>query len=183
MLNRPRRIFRPATSRLLVKGFGLFLMGTSAAATATGVIAIWPHGRAPATSTSAEPQQLTAAPAQVAVVDSGTLRIGERVVRLSGVEPPARGIVCGTGQDCAAAATDALAAMVRELPVACQVTGKDAMGRPFAVCQASGTQLNHAVVAAGWARADDRQPELHQAELAARAEHRGIWATVHSATW
>jgi endonuclease YncB( thermonuclease family) len=183
MRNRPRRIFRPATSRLVLKGIGLVLMATSAAAVIAGVVAIWPRGWTPARSTPPEPQQLTAAPAQVAVVDSGTLRIGERVVRLSGVEPPARGIACGAGEDCATAAADALAAMVRELPVACQVTGKDTMGRPYAICQASGTQLNQAVIAAGWARADNQQPELHKAEATARAEHRGIWAAVHGATW
>ena len=63
-------------------------------------------------------------------------------------------------QDCGAAATNALAAMVRELPVACRVTGMDGLGRPFAVCQASGTELNSAVIAAGWARADTTEPEL-----------------------
>lgn len=137
----------------------------------------------PATPVTGTPQELAAPPTQVAVVDGGTLRLGEHVVRLSGVKPPARGTVCATGLDCAAAAMDALAAMVRELPVACEVTGKDAMGRPFAICEASGTELNWAVIAAGWARADERQPALRQAEAAARAERRGVWASASAASW
>lgn len=183
MLNRPRRIFKPAVSRYAARALGLFALGVAATGATVATITFRPQTEAPAKALAAEPPQLTAAPAQVAVVDSGTLRIGEHVVRLSGVKPPARGITCNSGEDCATAAADALAAMVREYPVACQVTGKDAMGRPYAICQARGTQLNQAVVAAGWARADDRLPELHQAEATARAERRGIWATAHSATW
>ena len=95
------------------------------------------------------------------MVDGGTLRLRDRVVRLQGVEPPPRGTACGddgAGEDCGAAATNALAALVREAPVACRVTGADGLGRPYAVCQASGTELNRAVVAAGWARADCGRP-------------------------
>ena len=169
-------------SSLDLKGFGMLAI----AALAIGGVALATlhHGAAPpSTSATATPQELAAPPTQVAVVDGGTLRLGEHVVRLSGVKPPARGTVCATGMDCAAAAMDALAAMVRELPVACQVTGKDALGRPFAVCEASGTELNWAVIAAGWARADDRQPTLRQAEAAARAQHRGVWGSARGTGW
>ena len=102
------------------------------------------------------------------MVDGGTLRLRDRVVRLQGVEPPPRGTTCGprdgSGEDCGAAATNALAALVREAPVACRITGEDRLGRPYGICQASGTELNRAVVAAGWARADRARPELKQAE-------------------
>ena len=64
----------------------------------------------------------------------------------------------GPGEDCGAAATNALAALVRDAPVACRVTGADDLGRPYAICLASGTELNRAVIAAGWARADAGQP-------------------------
>jgi hypothetical protein len=105
--------------RAVAKGIGLFLVGTAATAVTVGAVLRWQQSQAPAKAIQAEPQQLTATPAQVAVVDAGTLRIGERVFRLSGVRPPARGIACGSSEDCAAAVTEALAAMVRELPVAC----------------------------------------------------------------
>lgn len=122
-------------------------------------------------------EELRAPAAQVAVVDGGTLRLHDRVVRLQGVEPPARGTACdASGSDCGVEATNALAALVREAAVACRVTGADRLGRPFAVCQASGTELNRAVVAAGWARASVALPALQQAEATARAEHRGVWA-------
>ena len=81
------------------------------------------------------------------------------------------------GQDCAAAAANALAAMLRDLPVSCRITGMDGLGRPYAVCRANGTELNSAVIAAGWARADTEQPGLKSAEQAARAAHRGVWAS------
>ena len=115
------------------------------------------------------------------MVDGGTLRLRDRVVRLQGVEPPPRGTTCGprdgAGEDCAAAATNALAALVREAPVACRITGEDRLGRPYAICQAGGTELNRAVVAAGWARADHARPELKHAEAAARAGRLGVWAS------
>ena len=121
-----------------------------------------PHRDAPPPSPIAPADELVAQPAEVAVVDGGTLKLGDRVVRLFGVEPPARGTPCGTrddaGQDCAAAAANALAAMLRDLPVSCRITGMDGLGRPYAVCRANGTELNSAVIAAGWARADNEQP-------------------------
>ena len=77
-------------------------------------------------------EELSAQPAQVAVVDGGTLRLGDRVVRLQGVEPPPRGTTCGprdgSGEDCGAAASNALAALVREAQVACRITGRGPPG-------------------------------------------------------
>ena len=123
-------------------------------------------------------EELSAQPAQVAVVDGGTLRLDDRVVRLL--------------RRRAAAARHCLRAMRRGLrrsrdqraggdgargSVVCRVTGMDGLGRPFAICQVDGTELNRAVIAAGWARADTAEPELQHAEQAARAEHRGVWAS------
>ncbi len=149
---------------------------------AAGVsLAMRPHRDAPPPPMPiAAADELVAQPAEVAVVDGGTLKLGDRVIRLFGVEPPSRGTPCGTrdgaGQDCAAAAANALAAMLRDLPVACRFTGVDALARPYAICRANGTELNTAVIAAGWARADIERPELRSAEQAARAAHRGVWA-------
>ncbi len=124
---------------------------------------------------------LSAEPAQVAVIDGGTLKLRDRVVRLFGVAPPARGTSCdmrdAAGQDCGSAAANALAAMVRDLPVTCRVTGADGLDRPLAICAAGGTELNSAVIAAGWARADRAQPEFQRAEQAAKAGRRGVWAS------
>ena len=85
-------------------------------------------------------------------------------------------------EDCGAAATNALAALVREAPVACRITGEDGLGRPYGICQASGTELNRAVVAAGWARADRARPELKQRRSRRREPARlGVWASVPTA--
>jgi endonuclease YncB( thermonuclease family) len=178
-INRPRRIFRSWLPRFEIRGLVLPL-GICLVAAAAGVsLAMLPHSETPAPVRPAE--ELKAQPAQVAVVDGATLRLRDRVILLQGVEPPQRGRPCGTNDDCGAAATNALAALVHEAPVTCRVTGSDGMGRPYAICLASGTELNQAVIAAGWARATTARPELRQAESMARAEHRGAWAA--DASW
>jgi endonuclease YncB( thermonuclease family) len=125
--------------------------------------------------------QVAADPAQIAVVDADTLRLSDRVVRLAGISVPARGETCRDGSghdfDCGVAAANALAALVRETPVDCQLHGTDGMGRAMAVCQAGGQELNRALVDAGWARADRSSPALKAAETSARSQRRGLWAS------
>jgi len=144
-----------------------------------------PHrSQEPPAVPTAPTEVLTAPAAEVAVVDGGTLRLRDRVVRLQGVQPPPRGASCVTGgQECGAAAANALAALVWELPVACRLTGADSQGRDYATCQARGTDLNRSVVAAGWARADARVQALKAIEDTARAERRGVWASAYGASW
>jgi endonuclease YncB( thermonuclease family) len=179
-LRRPRRIFRPAVlpvrSRrvLLPLSVGLACaacMGALVLAAATSDL----FGRAPAAA-----GQVTAGPAQTAVVDAGTLRLGDRVVRLADITVPPRGRTCrnGAGQDfdCGVAAANALEAMIGETPVDCELHGADRMGRPMGVCQANGRELNRALVEAGWARPAGSSPDLGAAEEAARAKRRGLWA-------
>jgi endonuclease YncB( thermonuclease family) len=115
-------------------------------------------------------------PGRVAIIDGGTLRIDQRVVRLLGVDPPARGESCGRQADCGSAAANALAGLVADKPVSCALHGADPLGRPLALCDAAGKNLNRAVIAAGWARADDDLPELVQAERGAREDRRGLWS-------
>jgi endonuclease YncB( thermonuclease family) len=186
-IDRPRRIFRSAFPRLEPRGIAVAL-GVGLVAATWVSLAMLPHREAHEAAVPLPPtEELRALPAQVAVVDGGTLRLRDRVVLLRGLRPPPRGIACGpeqgSGQDCAAAATNALAAMVRDAAVACRVTGTDALGRPTAICLAGGTELNRAVVAAGWARVDEAVPELRQAESAARAGHLGVWSTGTGDSW
>lgn len=138
---------------------------------------------APASRAAQAQPEMQAEPAQVAVVDAGTLRLGEHVIRLSGVRPPARGLRCAAGTDCAAAGANALEAIVRETPVFCRIAGEDGSGNPYGVCEAGGTDLGCAVVAAGWARAGEGPAALVQAEAQARAARRGIWAAQDDADW
>jgi endonuclease YncB( thermonuclease family) len=172
-INNPRRIFR---SSLPAKGVALVALAVSLAAIGTVLTA-----RSRQTSggyVAAEPDtgsvRLTAAPGEVAVVDGGTLRLGERVVRLVGVEPPPRDTSCqaatGTAIDCGAAATQSLAALVWALPVTCQTRGRDALGRAFATCEAGGTDLSRAQAAAGWG---DGRVVPAQQERATSLQNRG----------
>lgn len=177
-INHPRRIFR---SSLPVSGVALIVLVGSLVAVGIVVTA-----RSRQTNGNATAQQgagsdrLEARPAEVAVVDGGTLRLGNRVVRLLGVDPPIRDTTCkagdGSDTDCGAASTNALAALVWEVPVVCVTRGQDGLGRPYGVCEAGGKDLNRAQVAAGWARADDALPVLKREEAEARAGNRGLWA-------
>jgi endonuclease YncB( thermonuclease family) len=123
--------------------------------------------------------QIDADAPQVAVVDGQTLRLRETVLRLHGVVAPMRGQQCraadGENFDCGAAASAALAALVRGHAVTCRLDGRDEAGFPQGQCEAGGVVLNRAVVAAGWARADEDASDLLAEEAAARAQHVGIW--------
>ena len=68
----------------------LLIAGVMAAAGVS--LAVLPHREAAPVPAM---EELRAQPAQDAVVDGGTLRLGDRVVRLHGVEPPPRGTTCG----------------------------------------------------------------------------------------
>jgi endonuclease YncB( thermonuclease family) len=122
---------------------------------------------------------LTADATQVAVVDGDTLRLRDTVIRLEGITAPARGRTCRTaadvGVDCGAAATQALAGLVRDRTVSCHLEGRDSAGFLQAQCEAGGTALNEALVAAGFARARPDAPALSAEENIARSQHRGLW--------
>ncbi|GAC1347411.1 MAG: hypothetical protein NVSMB18_32300 [Acetobacteraceae bacterium] len=121
------------------------------------------------------PSHMIADPSQVAVVGGDTLRLGGQVVRLRGVEAPVRGDVCGDGGDCGGKATAALAGLVRERRVECNLVGRDGAGRTYGACEANGTDLSRAIVAGGWARAQPGAPELADLELRARRQGVGLW--------
>ncbi len=181
-LNHKRRIFRPAIAPLRgaalpSRGWALALAGGVLTALAGVWMALEPS-QAPARPPSEG--YVAADTSRVAVLDGGTLRVGDRVVRLAGLDPPARGEAChgldGAGFDCGVAAANALAALVRDGSVACTLRGHDPVGHPLGHCVSQGAALNLALVAAGWARADRTQSDLSRAEDAARAGRRGLWA-------
>ena len=175
-LQRRRRIFRssllPRPGPVMARAI---LVGVAGVLIAGGLLAAWRE--ADLFSAAPPPSgHLAADPAQIAVIDGGTLRVDRQVVRLLGVDPPPRGESCGNEADCGSAAANALAGMVRQKPVTCALHGQDGLGRPLGVCDAAGTDLNRAVVAAGWARAGSGLPDLQQVESGARADRRGLWA-------
>ena len=75
-ISRPRRIFRPTTAALPTLGLALVLLSGVAAAGVALAIRHWPGvPTSAATPPPPAPDRLDAQPAQVAVVDGGTLRL------------------------------------------------------------------------------------------------------------
>lgn len=171
----PRRIFRGASSRrsspfvptLMVATVGVVGAGAVVLAAMSSDL----FGRAPP-----PPSHVAADSQNIAVIDGDTLRLDGQVVRLRGVEAPDRGDRCRGDLDCGGAATTALAGLVRGRRVECALADHDVAGRPFAACNANGTDLSRAIVASGWARARPGAPELADLELRARRQRAGLWA-------
>ncbi|UFN51273.1 thermonuclease family protein [Roseomonas sp. OT10] len=172
MLQR-RRIFRPAPQPRRWRG--LFLV-----AAAVVVVALFSGVGIPTNLLGSAPseQRLTVTPGEVRVVDGETLRLGDRVVRLEGVEAPVRGQSCsdpaGRSFDCGARAAERLAEMVAERPLTCRVERHDAFRRAYGLCEAGGTAINRVLVAEGWALASS--DDFEEQETAARTSGRGLWA-------
>ncbi|WP_424135106.1 thermonuclease family protein [Roseomonas chloroacetimidivorans] len=122
-------------------------------------------------------QDWTATPSEVRVVDGDTLRLSDRVVRLSGLKAPARGETCrdpgGREFDCGAGSAEALSRLVAGRAVECRVRGRDRYGRGLARCEAGGVELNGALVSSGWALGEESA--LASLEQAARSAGRGLW--------
>lgn len=118
---------------------------------------------------------------EVRIVDGDTLRLGDRTLRLYGVDAPERGQRCADAEggsfDCGAAAAEQLARLVGGRSVVCRVHGRDRYGRGLGVCRAAGVELNTGLVSSGWAVADmSSVPALGPIELEARLSGRGLWA-------
>jgi len=118
---------------------------------------------------------------QIRIVDGDTLRLGDRMLRLYGVEAPQRGQFCTDAQgrlyDCGTAAAAELARLVGERPLDCRIYGRDRFGRALGACRAGEVDLNAAMITAGWALADGgAMPALAPMEAAARHAQRGLWA-------
>jgi endonuclease YncB( thermonuclease family) len=184
-LHRRRRIFSGGLASRTSGGEvprGLLATLAGAAILGVGALLLQPadlFGRAPAMTGTMEVPA-----AQVAVVDGQTLRLGEAVVRLQGVSAPARGTSClradNSRFDCGAAASDALAGLLRGQAVACRLYGRDGAGFLQGLCTAAGRDLNRGMVSSGWARARSEAPGFAAASFSeeegqARAAHRGLW--------
>jgi endonuclease YncB( thermonuclease family) len=181
-LNRRRRIFRSSLGSVLptigraLPSPGLLLAVTGGVAMIAAVA--WLFVRpSDAPALAPETQKLAAPASRLAVIDGGTLRIGDDTVRLAGIAAPARGTLChsaaGSDIDCGSASANALAALVRQGTVECLIHGRDPQGRPMGECLADGQSLNEAQVRDGWARA--QAGALKQTEAAARSAGRGVW--------
>ena len=128
----------------------------------------------------------SAASGEVSVVDGETLRLGQHTLRLIGLDAPGRGEIClasdGRRFDCGAAAAEALSRLLAGRALECRVQANDRFGRGLARCQAGGTDVNAALVAAGFAVADAR-PGLRTSETEARSASRGLWGAGAPESW
>lgn len=133
-------------------------------------------------------QNWSAQPAEVTVVDGETLRLGDRTLRLKGVDAPERGQTCrnatGASFDCAAASAEALSRLLGGRAVTCQIEGRDRFGRGLGRCAAGGLDLNLELVAAGFAiAAPGSRGVLVSAEAEARLAGRGLWSSGTPDAW
>ena len=122
----------------------------------------------------------TEATGPVRVVDGDTLRIGERRIRLHGIDAPERAQRCdgadGQRYRCGEEATAALTRLIGGRQPACVERDRDSYGRSVAVCSVAGRDLNRAMVAEGWALAYTRYSRDYEGdEAAARRARRGVW--------
>lgn len=106
------------------------------------------------------------------VIDAGTIEIGNQRIRLYGIEAPAADQVCtadGRPWNCGREATWALAFELAEHWVICRDKGLGS-----AVCFIGGTHdIAERMVRKGWARADDKDYAVAEAD--ARANRAGLW--------
>src|SRR5690242_5136529 len=116
------------------------------------------------------------------VIDGDTIVIAETHVRLAGIDAPELHQSCtdsaGATYLCGVTAAAALRKMIGERPVSCAPQGTDRYGRMLATCHVDDTNLNAAMVHAGWAVDYSRYSHgLYRADQdAAIAAHAGIWA-------
>ena len=110
------------------------------------------------------------------VIDGDTLRFGNERVRLMGIDAPELAQSCqnaeGANWPCGEVARKAMVALIAPPDVKCEAAGRDRYGRILAHCRAGGTDLGHAMVAAGLAVSDG---DYFGDEGQAQMEKKGIW--------
>ena len=178
-----RRIFRPASSPRRLRG-------TVAVLGLAGIVTLGLGLGLPGNLFGSAPalQSWAAAPADITVVDGETLRLGDRTLRLKGLDAPGRGETCrnagGVAFDCAAASAQALARLVNGRSIACEIQGRDSFGRGLGRCAAGGLDVNQELIAAGFAiAAPGSRGALASAEAEARQAGRGLWSSGAPEAW
>ena len=115
------------------------------------------------------------------VIDGDSLTVGNREVRLYGIDAPEYSQTCNKGGAewaCGKEARDQLAALLVGQFVRCQGFGVDLHGRLLAVCTAGGVELNQELVEQGWALALRYETDAYiPAEARAKTARSGIWTS------
>lgn len=112
--------------------------------------------------------------------DGDSLMVGNREVRLFGIDAPEWGQTCtraGKSWACGHAAADQLAKLVTGKQVRCIAIDTDDHGRTVARCTVGTVDVNRQMVSNGYALAYRRYSlDYVSAEASAKAAKRGIWA-------
>jgi endonuclease YncB( thermonuclease family) len=114
---------------------------------------------------------------QVRVIDGDSLRIGTQEIRLWGIDAPEFKQECRSRQGnypCGREAQKQLRILVQDVALTCKGLGRDKYDRLLAVCRAGKTNINAALVRAGFAYA---YGGYSAEESVARNAGSGIWAT------
>lgn len=122
------------------------------------------------------------------VLDGDTLRIGEKRVRLSGIDAPETDQSCidasGKRWLCGIAARDRLSTLIANQPVLCEISGIDGYDRRLASCAVGKENINRVLVREGLALAYTKySQEFVEDEKLARTSKRGFWAGTFIAPW
>lgn len=115
---------------------------------------------------------------KVRPTDGDSLRMGDKRIRLFGIDAPESSQKCTLqGEDwaCGRAARKALERTVKGKTLTCTVRDMD-RGRYVSVCASEGRDVNADMVRRGWAVAYTRYSrDYAQQEIAAQNEKRGLW--------
>ena len=122
------------------------------------------------------------------IVDGDTVDIGEKKIRLLGLDAPETEQLCldakGEKWACGIAARDALTAFSKNRPWSCNVSGKDRYDRFLASCSIPGQNINQWMVRHGWALAFVKYSNRYlDDETKARDTRAGLWSGAFIAPW
>ncbi len=113
-------------------------------------------------------------------IDGDTIKIGENVIHLFGVDAPELKQTCtskkGKLQSCGDLARQMLNSLILNIKVKCQTQGQDKDGSIVAVCFAGPFDINEQMVSSGWALPVVQETQAYvRAESFARARREGMW--------
>jgi endonuclease YncB( thermonuclease family) len=122
------------------------------------------------------------------VVDGDTLVMGDKHIRLEGIDAPETDQVCldasGERWTCGIWARDRLAEHIGFHEVSCTSDGIDRYGRTLSVCSSAGQDVNGWMVREGFALAYVQYSHAYVTEEnVARASQRGMWSGAFIAPW
>jgi endonuclease YncB( thermonuclease family) len=122
------------------------------------------------------------------VIDADTIDIGEKRIRLVGVDAPESGQKCLDASSqlvrCGSISANALDQWINRNPVSCDIEGKDRYQRNLGKCSVRGQSMQDWLVRNGYAVAYRAySTEFVEAELAARDAKAGMWAGEFVMPW